>query len=164
MVHLYRAINVKDFDDYYRIKADKTAILWSGFASAPDKGKLREHFLKLLDNKQESILLYLKEDDTEKLIGYDLMTRIDDETVLSSGHSILSEFQGKGYGTLLFGMLVQYARDLGYKKFIGWISENNIGSIKNVERNGFYRTDDCRKVRLEAFDREDTFYKYECIL
>lgn len=97
-------------------------------------------------------------------MGYDLMMRIDDETIESSGHSILSNYQGKGLGTVLFKLLVNLARDLGYKKFTGWISENNIGSIKNVERNGFVRTNEFRKVRLAAFDREDIFYKYECIL
>lgn len=63
-------------------------------------------------------------------MGYDLMSKIDDETIESSGHSILSNYQGKGLGTLLFKLLVENVRELGYKNFIGWISENNIGSSR----------------------------------
>jgi L-amino acid N-acyltransferase YncA len=92
------------------------------------------------------------------------MTVINKETVESSGHSILQDFQGKGYGNLLFSLLVEEAKKLGFKRFTGWISENNIGSIKNVEHSGFVRTDEFRFGRLEAFDREDKFYKYELII
>lgn len=166
MAYLYKVESINDFDDYLKIKSDPTAILWSGFASAPDAERLKNHFQHLLDDcfPKGDVLVYLKDEMTGDLMGYDLMTKIDDETIESSGHSILSNHQGKGLGTVLFSLLVPYARQLGYKKFIGWISENNIGSIKNVERNGFVRTDETRVVRLEAMGKENVFYKYECIL
>lgn len=172
MAYLYKVKSIEDFEDYYLIKSDPTAILWSGFSTAPDKEKLKDHFMYLIGNHDDNlenrggdkILVYLKDEETNKVMGYDLMTRIDDETIESSGHSILSNYQGKGFGTVLYKLLVNLARDLGYKKFTVWISENNIGSIKNVERNGFVRTNEFRKVKLAAFDREDIFYKYECIL
>lgn len=158
---------MEDFEDYFRIKSDPTAILWSGFSTAPDKDRLMNHYKLLINsclNYNGQYLYYLKETATNALIGYDLMTQIDEETVESSGHSILQEFQGKGYGNLLFELLVIEAKKLGYKKFTGWISENNIGSIKNVEHSGFVRTEESRIVRLEALNREDRFYKYERIL
>lgn len=166
MAYLYKVNSINDFDDYLKIKSDPTAVLWSGFATAPDPVRLKAHFQHLLDDcfPKGDILVYLKDDETNEVMGYDLMTKIDDKTIESSGHSILSNHQGKGLGTELFKLLVEYARDLGYKKFTGWISENNIGSIKNVERNGFVRTEESRLVKLSAFDREDKFYKYECIL
>lgn len=166
MAYLYIVKSIDDFDDYLKIKSDPTAVLWSGFPSAPDPARLKAHFQHLIDDcfPKGDILVYLKDSETDQVMGYDLMTKIDDETIESSGHSILSDYQGKGLGTALFALLVEYARGLGYKKFTGWISENNIGSIKNVERNGFVRTDECRVVRLEAFGRDDVFYKYVCIL
>lgn len=166
MVYLYKVTSINDFEDYYRIKSDETAILWSGFKSAPNKDKLLKHFEKLLTEcfPKGDILVYLKEDNTNQLIGYDLLTKIDEDTIESSGHSILTEWQGKGYGTELFKLLVNFTRQLGYKKFTGWISEKNIGSIKNVEKNGFVRTEEWRMGRLEAFNREDKYYKYLCVL
>lgn len=166
MAHLYKVSSITDFYDYLKIKSDPTAIIWSGFDTAPDPEKLKIHFENLLNERipKGDILLFLKDDETDEVMGYDLMTKIDDETIESSGHSILSDFQGKGLGTLLFKLLVEYARQLGYKKFIGWISEHNIGSQKNVERNGFVRTVESRIVHLSAFNRDDVFYKYECIL
>lgn len=166
MAYLYKVESIDDFEDYLKIKSDPTAIQWSGFSTAPDPEKLKKHFQHLLDDcfPKGDILVYLKDEQTGELMGYDLMTKIDDETIESSGHSILSAHQGKGLGTILFSLLVPFARNLGYKKFTGWISENNIGSIKNVERNGFVKTSESKVVRLEAMDREDVFYKYECIL
>jgi len=158
---------MSDFQDYLKIKSDPSAILWSGFSKAPDSERLKIHFQRLINQcvmRGGKILLYLKDESSGRVIGYDLMTEIDKETIESSGHSILTEYQGKGYGTILFAKLVEYARNLGYKKFTGWISENNTGSIKNVERNGFVRTKEYRVTRLEAFQRDDIFYKYECLL
>lgn len=164
--YLHQVTGIEDFERYYEIKADPTAILWSGFTSVPDKDRLKTHFRGLLKDIQENkkILVYLLEEGTDSLIGYDLMTEIDQDTIESSGHSILTAWQGKGMGTVLFSHLVKLAKNLGYKYFTGWISDKNIGSIKNVERNGFVKTEEHRKVRLEAFDREDIFHKYICEL
>lgn len=164
MTYLYQVILSDDFEEYYKIKADKTAILWSGFKSAPDKEKLKIHFYKLI-NDVNVYLYFLKDDQTHEVIGYDQMVRLDEETVESAGHSIKSEYQGKGYGNLIFKLLVEKAKELHFKKFVGWISENNIGSIKNVENSGFVRTTmPCRMTRLEALGREDRFFMWERIL
>lgn len=164
--YLYIVTKLSDFEDYLAIKSDPTAILWSGFNSAPDREKLLSHFKGLLPDIQEKkkFLVFLKDEETNSLIGYDLMTKMDDETVESSGHSILSTWQGKGMGTLLFSHLVEYARELGFKYFTGWVSDQNIGSIKNIERNGFVKTEESRTVHLSAFDRDDIFHKYVCVL
>lgn len=165
-VYLHEVIGIEDFDSYFQIKSDPSAILWSGFSSAPDRDRLLSHYLGLLDdiNIGRKHLLFLMEKDTNSLIGYDLMTEITPDTIESSGHSILSSWQGKGMGTILFSLLTEKAREWGYRFFTGWISDNNIGSIKNVEKNGFVRTDDKRICRLAAFDREDVYHKYVCVL
>lgn len=164
--YLYAVKSIADFEDYFVIKSDPTAILWSGFASAPDREKLLNHFKGLLEEikAKNKFLVYLKDSETDALIGYDLMTKIAEDTVESSGHSILSNWQGKGMGTVLFAQLVPYAKELGFKYFTGWVSDLNIGSIKNIERNGFVKTEECRTVHLAAFDRDDVFYKYICTL
>lgn len=164
--YLYIVNQLSDFEDYLAIKSDPTAILWSGFNSAPDREKLLIHFKGLMQDIREKkkFLVYLKDEETNSLIGYDLMTKMDDITVESSGHSILSEWQGKGMGTVLFAHLVRYAKELGFRFFTGWVSDLNIGSIKNIERNGFVRTEEYRVVHLSAFERDDTFHKYVCEL
>lgn len=164
--YLYTVYKLSDFEDYYTIKSDPTAIIWSGFERAPDRGKLLNHFKRLLLEIEckSKFLVYLKECETDALIGYDLMTKMDNDTIESSGHSILSNWQGKGMGTILFSKLIPYAKAKGFKYFTGWVSELNIGSIKNIERNGFVKTDEFRTVHLSAFDRDDVFYKYICTL
>ena len=164
--YLYSVKSITDFEDYFAIKSDPTAILWSGFSSAPDREKLLNHFKELLKDieAKNKFLVYLKDCETNALIGYDLMAKVDDYIVESSGHSILSNWQGKGMGTVLFAQLVPYAKKLGFRYFTGWVSDLNIGSIKNIERNGFVKTDEYRIVHLAAFERDDVFHKYICTL
>lgn len=164
--YLYEVNGIEDFERYYQIKADPTAILWSGFSKAPDKEKLKIHFTGLLKDihSGNKHLVYLLEKGSDSLIGYDLMTEVAPDTIESSGHSILTMWQGKGMGTTLFSLLKQKAKNLGYKFFTGWISDNNIGSIKNVEKNGFVRTEEYRVGHLDAFNRDDVFHKYICEL
>lgn len=164
MMYLYEVKSSEDFDEYYKIKMDDTAILWSGFASAPDRERLKAHFEMLICN-ENVFLYYLRNSETGEVVGYDQMVRIDIDTVESAGHSIKSQYQGKGLGNLLFRLLIEQAVKLNFKRFTGWVSENNIGSIKNLENNGFIRTDTpYRIVKLEALAREDKFYCWERIL
>lgn len=164
MKYLRRVTEMTDFDEYFDIKSDPNAILWSGFATAPDKEKLKSHFQKLITN-ENVYLFFLVDSETNEVVGYDQMVKVDENTVESAGHSIKTQYARQGFGNLLFRLLVKEAEDLKFKRFIGWISENNIGSIKNVENSGFVRTNEpCRVVRLEALGREDRFFMYERIV
>lgn len=61
--YLYTVTKPSDFEDYFVIKSDPTAILWSGFSSAPDRDRLLTHFeglLKEIENKKK-FLVYLKD-------------------------------------------------------------------------------------------------------
>lgn len=161
MAYLYKVESVDDFEEYYKIKIDKTAILWSGFSSAPDKEKLRSHFLYLLNNN-DVFLYYLKDDQTNDVLGYGQMMKICVETVESAGHSIKVEYQGKGLGNLLIQFITQQAKEMNFERVIAWVSEHNIGSIKNFENSGFVKTrEPCRITNIEVLGREDHFFMWE---
>lgn len=161
MPYLYRVKSIDDFEEYYRIKADKVAVLWSGFASAPDKEKLKTHFQNIL-NINEIYLYFLKDDETNEVIGYDQLTMLNKDIVESSGHSIKTEYQGKGFGNLIIQLVTLKAAEMGFKRIIAWISENNIGSKKNFENSGFIKkTQNSRINYLEALKREDRFFMWE---
>lgn len=164
MAYLYKVKSIVDFEEYYKIKADKAAILWSGFATVPDKDKLKDHFLHLLSNN-DIYLYYLKDDQTNDVIGYDQMIKIDKDTVESAGHSIKIEYQGKGFGNLMIRLITQQANELGFKRIIAWVSEHNISSIKNFENCGFIKTlKPYRTTALKALGREDRFFMWEKVL
>lgn len=161
MKYLRRVSEMTDFDEYFDIKSDPNAILWSGFATAPDKEKLKLHFQKLITN-ENVYLFFLVDRETNEVVGYDQMVKINENTVESAGHSIKTQYARQGFGNLLLRLVVAKAKELQFKSIIGWISENNIGSIRNFINSGFVRTDEpYRMVRLEALGREDRFFMYE---
>jgi RimJ/RimL family protein N-acetyltransferase len=163
MKYLYYVKKTSDFDAYLKIKSDPTAILWSGFTCAPNPDKLLNHFVSLIQN-DKIYLFYLVDDETNTILGYCRINYIDETTCESDGVSILSEFQGKGLGNEIHCLKKLKAKELGFLKMIGCVSENNIPSKKNMENNGWILVDGVEYRRIEAFQRTDKFLHYEVVL
>lgn len=163
MKYLYHVKRESDFDSYLRIKSDPTAILWSGFSSPPDPSRLYNHFLNIINNER-IFLYYLMEAETNEVLGYCRINHIDDQICESDGVSILSKYQGQGWGTEIHRLKIQKAQELGFSKMIGCVSENNIPSRKNMEKNGWVLVNGEEYRRIEAFNRTDKFLHYEVIL
>lgn len=163
MKYLYHVKEISDFDMYLKIKSDPTAILWSGFTTAPDSQKLYDHFIGII-NSDKIYLYYLIDDVTNDVLGYCRINYIDDLVCESDGVSILSEFQGQGNGTEIHRLKKLKAKELGFQKMIGCVSENNMPSRRNMEKNGWYLVDGFELRRIEAFHRTDKFLHYEVIL
>lgn len=163
MKYLYYVKNISDFDAYLKIKSDLTAILWSGFTTAPAPQKLYDHFLNIINN-DKIYLYYLVDPETTHILGYCRINYIDDHVCESDGVSILSEYQGQGNGNEIHRLKKLKAKELGFQKMIGCVSEKNMPSRKNMENNGWYLVDGFEYRRIEAFDRVDKFLHYEVIL
>ena len=163
MIHLYRATAIEDFDNYFKLKADPSAILWSGFTTSPDKERLRQHFERVRQN-EDIFVYYLLDDSSGDIIGYGQLDREGKDEAHYSGTSILTKYQGKGYSKHLTKLLMEKAKEHGFSRVFAWISEHNIPSIKSYESNGFVKTEKNKMVRLEALNRDDKFYLYEKFL
>lgn len=157
-LYLYKVKSAEDFEDYYHIKSDKSSVLWSGFEAGPEKTALKSHFQKLLssDNLQ---IYYLKNRITDGLIGY--VQTVSDKEEIEVSHSILEDYQGKGYGALIYELLIDDIKKQGYKRIIAWISDKNIASIKNLLSNGFIKDSSWKEVEIKSFNRVDVFYLYK---
>lgn len=160
MAYLYKVTSIDDFEDYYRLKADETAVFWSGFETSPKKDLLLTHFQKILLNDSISIY-YLKDKSSNLLIGY-VQVLLKENNTIEVSHSILSNYQNKGYGTMIYNLLIIEAMKCNYEKIIAWVSEKNTPSIKNFIKNGFIKTEQpYKEVLLKACNRIDKFYMYE---
>ena len=160
MKELIRITEESCFEGYLKIKSDPVAIMWSGFSSAPEEKKLKDHFFKII--QEENLYLYfLVESDTNELIGYDLFERITNDYFENKGHSVLSSYQGMGYGKLILHLATNEAYKMGAKRFGGYISENNLASINNALVCGWHKTDIYEDRQLATFSRTDRFYYYE---
>lgn len=67
-----------------------------------------------LDEIKEAIVVY----ENEKVIGGGAIRRYDDENIELKRVFVHTEYQGRGIGSRLVSLLIEWARELGYKRMI----------------------------------------------
>lgn len=152
-----------EFEGYYQVKSEPSAVNWSGFASAPDYHSLRSHF-NVLINDPDVYLFFLRDAETHRLMGYAQLTRENDSSVQYSGFSLLREFQNSGMSRRLCTLVLEKVIELGAQKITGWISEKNFVSVRLLQAFGMQPTGETKVVRLPALQREDVYHQYEKLL
>lgn len=151
-----------NFDEYYFLKCDEENILWSGHKSAPDKNNIYEWYLKNIARNDRHFFLFWDSENFDHIIGYLYMDVVGDKNdTIDTGHGVHSNCGGQGYGTQIIRFALDYATDNmpDIQYFQGWIANDNIGSIKNVLKNGYYKTDETKPVPF-ANGEVKTFEKY----
>lgn len=131
--------DIDNFDDFYKLKSEPNNVFWSGFDSPPSYEAFKEHYKKELAREDRTIIFLYLEDCIAGYIAIDFCKK---SKVTETAHGVLSSFAGKGLGKKLIGYAVEYSKnnitDADY--IIGWIAEDNVGSIKNVLSNGYTKT------------------------
>ena len=145
------------FDDFFKLKSEPNNIFWSGFDSAPNYEEFKIHFEKELTRDDRTIIfLYFN----KAIAGYLYIDFCDVKKEVSTGHGVLKDFSGKGLGR----KLIKYAVDFSTEKLtqadklIGWIAEDNIGSIKNVLSNGYEKS---LEIDMRVFSQREVPVKFE---
>lgn len=97
--------------------------------------KLAEQWVK--ERSLESTFLTIQEIENKKLIGF-LFLYPTNKNNYHFGYLLSEKHWGKGYGTeLIKGLLIWCKTQVEIKTLIGGVDQNNIGSIKVLEKNGF---------------------------
>ena len=122
------------------IRPDDKSLLVGGFQRLSEESRLRR-FLAPISELSEEQLRYLTEidyvdhfawvallaDDPGVGIGVGRYIRIRDEPdVAEVAITIVDDYQGKGLGTLLLGLLAATARVAGITKFRAYVLEDNL--------------------------------------
>ncbi len=84
--------------------------------------------------------------ETKRILGY-LFLYVENETQeffdLRLGYLLAKSTWGKGIGSELIKALVEWGKQTGKVRSIsGGVEQDNIGSIKVLEKNGFYLSDE----------------------
>ena len=97
------------FDDYFKMKCDKTDMYWNGYASPPNEENLKKIFKRRLSSVPfcevgDIRIYFIHLQDQEKNIGF-MQLRMHSDAV-ELGYGILQPYQRQGYGTkgLAFGI------------------------------------------------------------
>jgi RimJ/RimL family protein N-acetyltransferase len=141
----------QDFDFYYELRCDESNIQWTGHNSVPDKEGLRKWYLENINKEGRYFFLFFENGSFSDIIGYLYMDVVGEKNdTIDTGHGVHSRHSGKGYGTKIIKFALEYATDnlLFINYFQGWIASDNVGSIKNVLKNGYYKTDETKKVEF----------------
>lgn len=153
-----RVTEVGDFQAYYLLKCQKDAVLWSGFASAPDRDRLYSHFTKNIIGNADIYVFYLLENDD--VIGYVQGTRVNADTVEFSATNIFKKYQGLGYMQDMTQYFFDKMKSMGFSSAIGWVSEHNKPAVYNFEFNNFIKTGEFDEREMPLFGEKHRFYKW----
>ncbi len=151
--------DIDKFDDFYKLKSEPNNIFWSGFDSPPNYAAFKEHYKNELDREDRTIIFLYIEGDIAGYVAIDFCKK---NKTTETAHGVLSSFAGKGLGKILINYAVAYSKkyltDAEY--IIGWIAENNFGSIKNFLSNGYTKSEEFEYRKFLQENNEVKFDKY----
>ena len=144
-----RNANKEDFDFYYSLKSEKTAIYWSGFDHAPDKGNMEDFWKKnVVNHSGNRDILILSDNGID--VGYSQITHGGEELEYAMG--VCEEYRGMNYGGKL---IKETAKLYPGTTMISYVREDNIASQRCLEKNGFIRimnyTDDSNDNKFKSY-------------
>lgn len=160
-IYLHRC-DLSDFEDFYFLKCDEENIYWSGHKNKPDKYKLKTWFEQQLERKDRIIFIANNKINND-VIGYLYIDIVgENNNIMETGHGVYSKYKAKGIGTQIINFALNYTKEnLEFVDEVnGWILENNIGSIKNVIKNGYIKTNEIKTVSIESTNKNEIMRKY----
>ena len=100
----------------------------------------------IVERKKDSNFYSITITETNEIIGFLFLyenNEIKESNELRLGYLLTESIWGKGIGSELIKGLVKYCNDSKITKSIsGGVEKNNIGSIKVLEKNGFYKSNE----------------------
>ena len=153
-----RTATLDDYDCYYKIRAEKINLFWTGYENAPNYDDFSTWYKnRLSDNTRDLFLLF----QGKNCIGSLNIDHYDNYVLI--GYSIKENYNGKGLGTYLVQSAVKLVRKKAtIKSLKAWINYQNVGSIRVIEKNGFSKND-LTEIR-NRFGKDELYYQYELSL
>ena len=159
---VFKKCDREDFEDFYILKCDEENIYWSGHRDKPNKDNLNRWYKEQL-SRGDRIFFIIRSEGIIEPVGYLYLDIAGDgSNIIETGHGVNSIFKGKGIGTQLIKYALEYTQsNLKDIRIIeGWIMEDNIGSIKNVLKNGYKDTGENKWINVQGSQKEKKFKRY----
>ncbi len=144
--------SMEDFEYYYKLKSEKTAIYWGGWQNKPDKEILKKHFNKFLQGGVYENKLYVIKDN--KVIGFiNEIPHESDELIknkvnISISIGIFEKERNKNYGQRALELFVKMKKNVE-----AYIREDNIASQRSFGKAGFIKTHDKKRVNINNLNK-----------
>ncbi|MBN1055131.1 N-acetyltransferase [Clostridium botulinum] len=159
---LFKRCDEEDFEDFFILRSDDENMYWTGHDEKPNKTNLKEWYLTQL-KRTDRLLFIARSDESDEPVGYLYLDIVgNNNNIIETGHGVNSKYKGKGLGTEIIKFAIDYSRnELPFIDEVdGWILEDNIGSIKNVLKNGYAETDERKEIYLKNLNIYKIMKKY----
>jgi RimJ/RimL family protein N-acetyltransferase len=145
----------QNYDDYHKIRSEKKNLFWTGYEKPPDYEKFKQWYKNRINDPKKDLYLVYCDNQCVGSLNVDYY-----EGYVFIGYSVKEQHEGKGYGTFIVKNALEIVKQKPEYQFVrAWINEKNIGSIRVVEKNGFYKTD-VSEIR-QRFGKNETFLMFE---
>ena len=152
-----------DFSAYFDLKVDDANIIASGHTTPPDREKLRLWYRAQLNRTDRQLFLVRDVANQTCVVGYLYIDIISvPDLHAETGHGVSSKYTGYGIGTKIINFAINYCANMSPRPnaIIGWIADWNNGSIKNVLKNSYTKTDTIKNVFFEGLQKDVRMEKY----
>lgn len=156
-----RQLSLADWELFQRLHTDPDVIQY--VCDLPEIDSIREKFMCRLPEwfpgSDHWLCLVISEKHSDQAVGvtgFKMIQNKQEKTEAEIGYLLLSEQQGKGYGTESLRSIVDYAvSTLGVKKLSAVVTEGNASSCRVLEKCGFTlksRVPNAFRINGDIFD------------
>ena len=156
---IVRKLKVNDLASFHNLESNPNVLRFADGEVKSLRDNKKE--LSLLINKYDIIdndfWIYAIDRKTDSIfIGTVAFVKDDKDDEI--GYRFIEDFWGKGYGLEICNGILQYAKLIGKKKLIGYVVEENVASLKILEKVRF------KKVNTFTNKENQKEIKYQIIL
>ena len=90
--------NNSDFDAYLNIKSDREAIVFSGFAKAPDADVFRNVYERIMTSGNEKLYFLCDNEVDDRVVASFHLGLVSENEAEIMGYNVLPQYRGKGVG------------------------------------------------------------------
>lgn len=156
-----KAVNTdKDFEAYLSIKSEKDAVAFSGFITAPNRERFRQAYEKLMKSSNEHLYFLVDLEHDDAVAATSCMREKDDMVAEIGGYHVFEKYRGMHLGCLMILKIKDICKQMGYRQLVSAVAENNIASIKSIERSGAHFTGEYDMRTLPVFGGDIRFLHY----
>lgn len=153
---IVRKLEMSDLPSFHKMESNPNVLKYAigKVKSLLEDEKELQELINKYNKPNNDFWIYVIELKVDKqFVG--TVALVKDEVDDEIGYRFLEEYWGLGFGSEICEALIQYAKKIHLPKLVGYVVDENIASMKILEKSGF--------KRMKSFinDENQIEFKYE---
>ena len=135
---IVRKLNMNDLQSFHKLQSNPKVLQFADGeikSLAGNKAELKELILKYTKENNDFWIYAISRKSDSSFVGTVALVKDGEDDEI--GYRFLELEWGKGYGAEICNGLIQYCKQIGLKKIIGYVADVNIASVRILEQNNF---------------------------